>query len=234
MSDSRKVFISYANSDYSRVAPLATELRAVGLQPWVDRDRIDDFDAIEPALSLAIRQCDAFIVCLSSAYLERPATQWELCEAFATFTHPSDHILVVRLDGYDLAGADSSAWLSLRDLRGIPVHSTPSGDERQIPAVAKTIASRVSAITSDFERNTDSASQAFWPSTPPVARSFAGRIIELLAVHSLLVSNHIKLHTGDVSNRGPVQIIGFGGVGKSPYLNYSLSCSISSVDFFMV
>jgi type IV pilus assembly protein PilM len=66
-----KVFLSYAREDYESARKVYAELRAAGLDVWLDRENLLPGQVWKPAIENAILASDCFIVLLSSSSATR-------------------------------------------------------------------------------------------------------------------------------------------------------------------
>src|SRR5205085_7640106 len=65
------VFISYVRDDQTLIDQLATDLRALGVEGWLDRERILPGQRWKDAIRNAIQKGDFFICCFSANYESR-------------------------------------------------------------------------------------------------------------------------------------------------------------------
>lgn len=65
------VFISYASEDYEQAADLGFYLAYDGFDPWIDREKLLPGEDWDLKLRSAIEGCDAAIVCLSNASVNK-------------------------------------------------------------------------------------------------------------------------------------------------------------------
>jgi hypothetical protein len=205
------IFVSYASVDYERVAVLVDELHKQNLNTWFDRDRLDSFEAIVPSLKAAISNSAMFLVCLSEHYLERPACQWELIEAFSLHASTSRRVLVVE---FDLV--DTGNWSTI--LRSHKTIRLTSGDKTandSFSCAAEEMRLHYSLLGATAELEDEPQSGATWPSPPLGSAFFVGRLPELVQIHSALLSGHSRLRTADSGPVRPCIISGFAGVGKT-------------------
>jgi hypothetical protein len=70
----RKVFISYLREDMPTIDRMATELRAAGIDVWIDRTDLTPGLPWKSGIRRAIRDGLYFIVCFSAAYAQRAKT----------------------------------------------------------------------------------------------------------------------------------------------------------------
>lgn len=62
-----KIFISYAREDYETAKKLYDDLKASGAEPWMDKVDLLPGQRWKPAISSAIKDCQYFLLILSSA-----------------------------------------------------------------------------------------------------------------------------------------------------------------------
>jgi hypothetical protein len=66
-----KVFISYMTEDWTMVARLVESLKNLGVDVWVDRDKLSAGQRWADIIRLEIREGDFFLACFSDAYHNR-------------------------------------------------------------------------------------------------------------------------------------------------------------------
>ena len=62
---SLKVFISYATEDYNKARQIYEDLKAAGVEPWLDREDLLPGQKWKYAIKKAIRESDYFLTLLS-------------------------------------------------------------------------------------------------------------------------------------------------------------------------
>src|SRR5580704_17865639 len=73
------VFISHASEDKKTfVRPLATRLTELGLTVWYDEFSLRPGDSLRRSIDTGLSQCRHAIVVLSSKFIEKRWTNWEL------------------------------------------------------------------------------------------------------------------------------------------------------------
>ena len=197
------VFVSYASVDRPVVTELAEALRNVGLNIWIDTSGMDDFSAITATVAAALARSKTIVVCLSPAYLTRPACQWELCQALTALAGQDvqDRVLVVQI-GSQPPYTDLGV---LRDLR------IRQGGDWSV--VADAVARRVAALA-DVMGARPGVSVPSWPRPTLTSPSFTGRFRELLSLYRLL-SPRADIGSGRTGGHLPVVVAGMGGTGKT-------------------
>ncbi|MGH6899817.1 MAG: toll/interleukin-1 receptor domain-containing protein [Geminicoccaceae bacterium] len=68
------VFLSHVREDADRVERLATDLKARGIETWIDRHQIKPGQRWEEAIAGAIRSGAFFVACFSQAYAARSSS----------------------------------------------------------------------------------------------------------------------------------------------------------------
>jgi len=93
------VFISYSHTDSEVVVPIVRALQQSDIACWIDRDRIQSGDSFVGALDEALGTARAFILFLSTSYVQSRWTQKELRVAVQfALSAESRKLFVVRLD----------------------------------------------------------------------------------------------------------------------------------------
>jgi predicted nucleotide-binding protein len=117
MSDAPLVFFSYARSDSELVRPVALELRARGIDVWIDAEKLLPGQIWENVISEALERVDGLIVFLSRSSLSSQAIVREAIQAIGQ----SVLIIPVLLEPLDASSlpADfaSHQWLDLSRFR---------------------------------------------------------------------------------------------------------------------
>ena len=99
MTAARRVFVSHASEDKPFVIPLATRLRADGVDAWVDRWEILIGDSlVDRIFEEGLATCDAFLIVLSQIFVQKQWVREELNAAFAMRIEKSTRLIAVRLD----------------------------------------------------------------------------------------------------------------------------------------
>jgi hypothetical protein len=115
------VFLSYAHSklDADFVRFLAKGLRACGIDPWLDEERLPPGRRLESTIRDAIERSDAAIFVISREWRERDFTQWELdqfkqreprCDRLIGILRGEAHEKLERLIPPGLAGVICLPW----------------------------------------------------------------------------------------------------------------------------
>jgi len=117
----KKVFISYVSEDALQANWIAEELRAVGVDVWLDRTRLKGGDVWREELSRAIIGADHFIACFSPRWVARTRSvafeelQTALFEA-GKRDRDANYLLPIKLDICDVPDQQVTATLRLSDL----------------------------------------------------------------------------------------------------------------------
>jgi predicted nucleotide-binding protein len=77
MANTSFVFVSYARADREPVSRIVDELKRLGVETWVDSDRLAPGDAWEQRISYALREAEAFLVFISPAMM---GSKWMFIE----------------------------------------------------------------------------------------------------------------------------------------------------------
>jgi hypothetical protein len=101
-SGRQKVFISYAREDVDSAQRMYRDLKANGLDAWLDKEDLLPGDEWRPAITAAIRKCDYFLALLSSNSVQKTGyVQKELREALAALDQlpqGKKYLIPARLD----------------------------------------------------------------------------------------------------------------------------------------
>ena len=115
-----KVFVSHASEDKAFVLQLAQRLREDGVDAWVDKWEILVGDKlIDKIFTEGIGACDAFLIALSRASVQKPWVQEELDAGFVEAIERKTKLLSIRLD-------DCAVPVVLTSRRWLNIN--PSGD----------------------------------------------------------------------------------------------------------
>lgn len=111
----RRVFISHASEDKSFVLPLAKRLRSDGVDAWVDYWEILPGDGLtQKIFDEGIKDCEAFVVVLSTLSVVKPWVREELDAAFAMRIERSTRLIAVRLDDCEVPVVlKSRLWIDM-------------------------------------------------------------------------------------------------------------------------
>jgi hypothetical protein len=139
---SRLVFLSYVREDSPLVDRLAADLRAAGIEVWLDRDNIAAGERWRDAIRGGIRRGDLFIACFSSNYAQRDQTYMneELILAIEQLRmRPTDRswFIPVSLDGAAIPERTVGAGETLRDLQAVDLSTAWRSGIQRIIAVAR-------------------------------------------------------------------------------------------------
>ncbi len=83
MAEPKKVFVSYVTADRDRADTVAASLRAAGLDPWLDRERIHPGDRWADSIMQALGQSDVFLSVVSPDYLKSQHAAFDMGLAYA-------------------------------------------------------------------------------------------------------------------------------------------------------
>ncbi len=73
----KKVFISYASQDFSKVKKLVERLKLeTELDIWFDEDKILPGKRIVTEMRNGIKRCDKYVICLSLAFEKKALQSW--------------------------------------------------------------------------------------------------------------------------------------------------------------
>ena len=113
------VFISYAREDREIAIRLYRDLSKLGLDPWIDVERLLPGERWKDRISSEIRTASHFIALLSSRSVDkRGIVQWEIREAIETLKQVPDnaiYFIPVRLDEcrLPLSSIEDIHWVDL-------------------------------------------------------------------------------------------------------------------------
>lgn len=130
-------FISYVRDDSAKVDRLAAELRNVGIDVWLDRERIRAGQRWRAVIRAAIREGAFFIACFSRAYAERDRSYMneELTLAIEEIrARPVDRtwFIPVLLDGGEVPDRQFGGGETLRDIQHLDLREWERGVEELV------------------------------------------------------------------------------------------------------
>jgi hypothetical protein len=110
-----RVFMSHASEDKAFVIQLASRLRSDGVDVWVDQWEILVGDRlVDKIFAEGIGGCDAFLIVLSNASVEKPWVREELNAGFAETIERQAKLLAIRLDSCQVPVVlKSRSWLNI-------------------------------------------------------------------------------------------------------------------------
>lgn len=120
----RRIFLAHAREDKPQVRKLYADLKARGLDPWLDEKDLVGGQIWKVEIPKAIRRAEVFLPCLSRRSVEkRGFVQQELREALSAYgERPADsiYIIPVRLDECDVPDLQTpDRGLSLQDIHWV-------------------------------------------------------------------------------------------------------------------
>lgn len=110
------VFISYSSKDRQRVFVVAADMRSLGIQYWLDIERILPGDSISQALNDGLGACRTLVACLSANQVTSGWARAEYGSALAVFLSTGGKRVIPLI--LDDLGLDEMPSL-LRDLRAV-------------------------------------------------------------------------------------------------------------------
>lgn len=121
------VFISYVREDSEVVDQLVRDLKAQGVQIWLDREQVRPGARWKDAIRCAIREGDFFLACFSNKYLERPKTHMneELTLAIEELRQRSvdqEWFIPIRLSDCQIPDRSIGAGDTLRSLQWVDLY----------------------------------------------------------------------------------------------------------------
>jgi TIR domain len=124
MTTRRRIFLAHAWEDKPHVRKLYDDLKARGLDPWLDEKDLKGGQIWKTEIPKAIRQAEVFLACLSKRSVEkRGYVQQELREALSAYgDRPAEsiYIIPVRLDECEIQDLQiPDRGLSFRDIHWV-------------------------------------------------------------------------------------------------------------------
>jgi hypothetical protein len=124
MSSRRRIFLGHAREDKGRVRDLYADLKARGLDPWLDEVDLMPGQLWKEEIPKAIREAGLFLACLSSGSVGKVGyvqNEFRLAlSAFAERPPGSIFLIPVRLDECDVPDLQiPDRGLSLRDIQWV-------------------------------------------------------------------------------------------------------------------
>lgn len=113
------VFISYAREDSAFARKVCDELKAAGLDVWLDQERLLPGQRWKPTIKKAIQESDCFIALLSSTALSRRGyihtELWQALEILQQMPGPDVFLIPARLDDCEPAhpALEEIHWVDL-------------------------------------------------------------------------------------------------------------------------
>ena len=135
------VFLSYPHANKAEAQAIRDAMRAVGLEVWMDEERIADYDSIMRNIREGLRNAKALVAYYSEAYRRSRACQWELTAAFLTAQReksPLQRVLVLNPEDkadhmmFGIRRILSRGRLSINDVKilmGVARQITPAGGD---------------------------------------------------------------------------------------------------------
>ena len=71
-----KIFVSYSSNDKVKVTRLVRALQKEGLDLWFDEDQIYPGDDCIDKMSIGIKECKHYVLCLSPSFTKKPPQSW--------------------------------------------------------------------------------------------------------------------------------------------------------------
>lgn len=197
------VFLSYARSDHSAVAPVIDALRARGLRVFVDEAVVNDFDSISRTITHELARSLVLLAFYSTHYPQRRACQWELTAAYLAGQREGmarRRVLVINPE----AGSDHIHPVELRDARHWSAQSV-----NLLPSLASKVAAHVATLQTPIGK-VEALSPVRWLPAPPRRGSpdFQGGLSDLWRLHTELHPHAAPLLTGRTAASA---VILFGG-----------------------
>ena len=160
-----KVFISYVSENIEIVKRLYQELKAHGIQVWLDRNDIDPGSRWEQAIRRAIHQGAFFIACFSEEYHNRGQTYMneELTLAIDELRQrPTDQIwfIPVKLNDCEIPDRSIGGGETLCDLQHVNLYEDWDSCIRRILEVIQPASSKTATNANTSEHRVDQNARA--------------------------------------------------------------------------
>lgn len=112
---SLRVFVSHASEDKHVVLPLAERLRSNGVDAWVDKwEMVGGDSLVDKVFEEGVKNCDVFLIVLSTTSVQKPWVREELNAAFALQIEKSTRLIAVRLDDCEVPVVlKSRLWINM-------------------------------------------------------------------------------------------------------------------------
>jgi tetratricopeptide (TPR) repeat protein len=203
------VFFSYPHKDSSEVERIHKALQDLGLEVWIDKTEILDFESITNSIVKGLTQSKVLLAYYSLNYWHSRACQWELTAAFLAAQSEGDprkRILIINPE----EKVEHIHPVELRD----ELFLTEFKDDDSLEDLVSRVKNHIQGIT-NVVGEIHALSQPRWYGNKGVGSNrFVGRLPDMWKIHSALHASGVPVITGSYANP-VVQVQGMGGVGKS-------------------
>jgi hypothetical protein len=167
--ESRHVFISYVRENQELVGRLCENLKAHGVNVWLDRNSINPGARWKAAIREAIRHGDFFIACFSDAYTSKVKTYMNeeltlAIEELRQYASDREWFIPVLLSECDVPARSLGGGKTLLDINWVPLYEDWDAGVQRIISVIKPVPPRVqtliAALGDEDEKVREHASEA--------------------------------------------------------------------------
>jgi hypothetical protein len=135
------VFLSHVREDAARVERLAADLKARGIETWIDRHKIKPGQRWQKAIEDAIRSGAFFVACFSHAYSTRNRTYMNeelhiAVEEVRLRPAKTSWFIPVRLDDCEIPALPVSPNVTLRSFQWVDMFDWEEGVQRLAEEIA--------------------------------------------------------------------------------------------------
>ncbi|MFA4957157.1 MAG: tetratricopeptide repeat protein [Candidatus Methanoperedens sp.] len=202
------VFFSYPHKDAAEVQQILEALQSEGLNVWIDKSEISDFDGITRSIIDGLAHSKVLLAYYSRNYWGSRACQWELTAGFLAAQREDDprkRVLVINPE-------EKAEHIHPVELRDELFQKAPKDADalKKLVLSVKDHISRIKSVIGEIHPLT----QPRWYGRKLAGSNrFVGRLPDMWKIHSGLNSCEVPIITG---SKGCVeQVHGMGGVGKS-------------------
>jgi len=203
------VFFSYPHEDAAEVVRILEALRAGGLNVWIDRNEIRDYESITKSIMRGLARSKVILSFYSLNYSYSRACQWELTAAFLSAQRegdPRNRVLIINTE-------QKAEHIHPVQLRDELFQKSPSDSEflEHLVSSVKDHVSKINGVIGEIY----AFIQPRWYGRKGIGSNrFVGRLPDMWNIHSALHASEVPVITGKVAS-AIAQVHGMGGTGKS-------------------
>ncbi|UJS21207.1 MAG: toll/interleukin-1 receptor domain-containing protein [Candidatus Brocadia sp.] len=203
------IFFSYPHKDAKEVQHILQALQAEGLNVWIDKSEIRDYESITRSIVGGLAHAKVLLAYYSLNYWRSRACQWELTAGFLAAQREGDarrRILVINPE-------EKAGHIHPVELRDELFQKAPA-DAEALRKLVQSVKAHVSGIKNTIGAIYALTQPRWYGRKGAGSNRFVGRLPDMWRIHSALHSSGVPVITGAVAS-AVVQVQGMGGVGKS-------------------